>query len=99
MCESPGWHVVRFVNGKEVPTDEKAAWYDRGKKFFGALYDLGKTHHERKASSRADAVMWAERTYGRKLDLVRNGLGELVEREVQELAPLTAKMVRERRKV
>jgi hypothetical protein len=43
--------------------------------------------------------MWAERTYGRKLDLVRNGLGELVEREVQELAPLTAKMVRERRKV
>ena len=79
------WRVWRLVDGKEVKTDPKAAWYDNGCKTF--LLRLGTTHKERKAHALRDAVEWVKDRYGER-DFVKNRLGDYVEREVNERFPI-----------
>lgn len=77
-----GWHVARWKDGVALVTDSKAAWYDGKLKAFPCF--SGKADKER---ARLEAVEWIAAKYGPR-DLVRNAMGDFVEREVQELYPI-----------
>lgn len=78
-----GWHVAHVVNGAWKTTDARAAWYDRGLKFFDARHPI----REGKKAALAEAIAWAEARYGTR-DYVPNRLGDYVEREVNARLPI-----------
>jgi hypothetical protein len=79
------WHVGHFVGGKSQVTDPNAAWYDGKQKAF-TVFSAG-THQEQKARALAEATAWAAARYGAR-DLVRNRMGDMVERAVNDRFPL-----------
>ena len=85
MMRTPGWHVVRLVDGCEMTTDPKAHWTDHGSKFF-ILFGPGR-HHEVKKAVLVEAIAWANKHYGKR-EFVRNRMGDYVEREVNEAYPI-----------
>lgn len=78
----PGWRVVRMKNGRELRTDPKAHWEDRGMKTFN--FCAPRLEKEPKLR---EAIAWAHAQYGRR-DFVRNRMGDYVEREVNERFPI-----------
>lgn len=75
------WVVIRIMNGKEVKTDPKAAWYDYHHMTFivGGRYE--------KKEQLAAAIAWVAEKYGPR-EFVRNRMGDYVERDVNEQFPL-----------
>lgn len=83
----PGWYVSRLLNGKEVATDPKAAWYDYGRKFF--MCPIGMGAREGKPIALKQAIAWAAKTYRlQEFEFVRNRQGSYVERQVNEKYPI-----------
>lgn len=89
--QCPEWIVMRIRNGKEIVTDPKAAWYNRGKKVFHVHGPV----REGKPRVYAEALAWVIKHYGQR-EFVRNRWGDMVEREVNERFPLPP---RKRKKV
>lgn len=80
------WAVARYINGQQYVTNKDAHWTDYHCKTFG-LFNGGQTHSERKAKALKEALDWVAKTYNRT-DLIRNRLGDYVEREVNEKFPI-----------
>ncbi len=83
------WQVGHFVGGKARVTDPEAAWYDGGAKAglkTFLVFSAG-THQEKKARALAEAVAWATERYGAR-EFVRNWMGDMVEKVVNERFPL-----------
>ena len=81
--------ILRFLNGKEIPTDLHAHWRDYFRKTF-SVAGKGKFSDMKKATLQ-EAIAWAESVYGKR-EFVRNRAGDYVEREVNERFPIPAKV-------
>lgn len=81
------WSVGHFKSGKSYVTDAGAAWYDNKQKTFVVFEPHGGTHHEQKQATLVKALAWVTEKYGKR-EFVRNRMGDMVEKDVNEKFPL-----------
>lgn len=85
------WTILRIdAKGREVVTDPTAAWWLDGKKAF-TLFEArtnGSTTLEDKAAALAKALAWIKEQYGIDEPYVRNRMGDMIPKRVNNAFPL-----------
>lgn len=79
------WVVIHYVDGKEVPTNQKAPWYFHGRKAFSF------SGREEKKTALASAQAWAAVQLGVTGEWKRNTHGDYVQADIQKRFPIKRK--------
>lgn len=83
-----GWHVYRLgADGKQIPTDPGAPFYQHGCKWFGLLLRKG-SFHERKRHAAAEAQAWVKEQGWYAGEWKRNAMGDFVPADTQKRFPI-----------
>lgn len=83
-----GWAIYRVVNGKQVATNPKAAWYDYGKKVFSATGAGGDTPAERSRNALEAAKQWVAEQGWYDGEWARNQSRDYVPKDINKRFPL-----------
>lgn len=83
--EVPKFQVLRIIDGRQVKTDPKAAWYDHGCKTF---YVGHSKINKNKPKVLEEAKLWVADNLGGPRLFIRNRLGDYVETFVNRKYPI-----------